>query len=130
RTLDDAAIAFPSARPAMKLERINAAAQIELPNARPLNRNQSVSKMSAPIPDKKRMPERITMRTLASRFGVGEEERLTCAHTYCRRYSACLRFPNSLKDFSSPMPPSTARNVIREYPSACKSEGARFDPLG
>src|SRR3989442_9977727 len=53
----------------MKLERINAAAQIELPNARPLRRNHSVSKISAPIPDKKRMPERITMRTLASKFG-------------------------------------------------------------
>src|SRR5206468_6543336 len=130
RNFVDAAIAVPSARPAMKLERINAAAQMELPNARPLSRSQSVSKISAPIPDKKTMPKKNTMRTLASRFGVGEEERLTCAHRYCRRYSAYLRFPNSLKDFSSPIPPATARNVIRENPSACKSEGARFDHFG
>src|SRR6266513_4200685 len=43
----------------MKLERINAAAQTELPNASPLSRSQSVSNMSAPIPDRKRTPERI-----------------------------------------------------------------------
>jgi hypothetical protein len=43
----------------MKLERINAAAHTELPNARPLNRSQSVSKMSAPTPDK----NRIALRT-------------------------------------------------------------------
>jgi hypothetical protein len=49
----------------MKLERINAAAQTELPNARPLNRSQSVSNMSAPIPDRKRIPERMAMRALA-----------------------------------------------------------------
>jgi len=49
----------------MKLERINAAAQIEFPNANPLNRSHNVSKMSAPIPDRKRIPERIATRTLA-----------------------------------------------------------------
>ena len=53
----------------MKLERINAAAQTELPNASPLNLSQRVSNMSAPIPDKKRMEERIPMRRLALRLG-------------------------------------------------------------
>jgi len=48
----------------MKLERISAAAQIELPNARPLNRNQSVSKISALIPDRKRTSERIASRMI------------------------------------------------------------------
>jgi len=52
----------------MKLERINAAAQTELPNARPLRRNQRVSNISAPIPDRKRMPERTA--TGALRRGV------------------------------------------------------------
>jgi hypothetical protein len=42
----------------MKLERISAAAQIELPNARPLNRNHSVSKINAPVPEKKSTPQR------------------------------------------------------------------------
>ena len=46
----------------MKLERINAAAQTELPNARPLNRNHKVSKMSAPIPERKSNPENTTTR--------------------------------------------------------------------
>jgi hypothetical protein len=41
----------------MKLDRINAAAQTELPKARPLNLSQRVSKISAPIPDRKRMAE-------------------------------------------------------------------------
>jgi hypothetical protein len=53
----------------MKLERINAAAQTELPNARPLNRNHKVSKISAPIPDRNKIPERIATRALARRFG-------------------------------------------------------------
>src|SRR5216117_2563014 len=49
----------------MKLERINAAAQTELPNARPLNRNHRVSKISAPMPDRKRIPDRIAMRIVS-----------------------------------------------------------------
>jgi hypothetical protein len=54
----------------MKLERINAAAQTELPNARPLSRNQSVSNMSAPIPDRKRMAEKIVTGTLPRGLGI------------------------------------------------------------
>jgi hypothetical protein len=46
----------------MKLERINAAAQVELPKARPLSRSQSVSKISAPIPDRKSNAENTTTR--------------------------------------------------------------------
>jgi hypothetical protein len=48
----------------MKLERINAAAQTELPNTIPLNLSQRVSNMSAPIPDKKRMEERMVTGAL------------------------------------------------------------------
>jgi hypothetical protein len=62
----------------MKLERINAAAQTELPNARPLSRSQSVSKISAPIPDKKRMAERIITDAVARRLRD------------CDRYDACV----------------------------------------
>jgi hypothetical protein len=47
----------------MKLERIKAADQTELPKAKPLKRNQSVSKSRALHPERKRMPERIAMRT-------------------------------------------------------------------
>jgi hypothetical protein len=64
-------MAFPSARPAIKLERIKAADHTEFPNAKPLSRSQRVSKMSAPIPDRKRTPERIAMRVMAYRFGGG-----------------------------------------------------------
>src|SRR5713226_8183045 len=78
RNFDDAAIAVPSASPAMKLERISAAAQIELPNARPLNRSQSVSKISALIPDMKRTPERIASRM--SRLSSGTEGRISHKH--------------------------------------------------
>src|ERR1700747_3566461 len=46
----------------VKLERINAAAQTELPKARPLKRNHSVSKISAPIPEKKSNPESTATR--------------------------------------------------------------------
>ena len=52
----------------MKLERINAAAQTELPNANPLNRNHRVSKISAPMPDKNKIPERTATRALVRRF--------------------------------------------------------------
>src|SRR5262249_34142966 len=49
----------------MKLERISAAAQTELPNARPLNRNQRASKISAPIPDRNSTAQMVTMRSVA-----------------------------------------------------------------
>src|SRR5207237_10869503 len=41
----------------MKLERISAAAQIELPKANPLSRSHKVRKMSALAPDRKRTTE-------------------------------------------------------------------------
>src|SRR4029077_7152094 len=58
----------------MKLERISAAAQTELPNAKPLSRSHSVSKIRAPVPEKKRTPQRTATRPL-------------CAPTTC---DACL----------------------------------------
>ena len=48
----------------MKLERISAAAQTELPNARPLNRNHKVSNMSAPVPDKNSNAQKIATPSL------------------------------------------------------------------
>src|SRR5438093_11876186 len=47
----------------MKLERINAAAQIELPKARPLSLSQRVSKSSALLPERKRTNEMTAART-------------------------------------------------------------------
>jgi hypothetical protein len=61
-------MAFPSASPPIKLERINAAAQTELPNARPLSRSQRVSKISAATPDRKRMAEKIAIDALGRTF--------------------------------------------------------------
>ena len=56
--------------PAMKLERIKAANQIELPKVKPLRRNQRVSKMSALMPDRNRMPERIATRIFVVLFVI------------------------------------------------------------
>jgi len=53
----------------MKLERISAAAQTELPNAKPLSRSHSVSKINAPRPERKRIPEKTARRPPAHRFG-------------------------------------------------------------
>src|SRR5262249_30331763 len=50
----------------MKLERISAAAQTELPNAKPLSRSHSVSKISAPVPERKRTPHRTATRPLCN----------------------------------------------------------------
>jgi len=46
----------------MKLERIKAADQIELPKVKPLKRNQSVSKIREPIPERKTRLAKIAMR--------------------------------------------------------------------
>src|SRR5690242_19380539 len=46
----------------MKLERISAVAHTELPNAKPLSRSQSVSKTSAPVPERKRTPHKTATR--------------------------------------------------------------------
>src|SRR5215475_6728477 len=46
----------------MKLERISAAAQTELPNAKPLRRSHSVSKISAPVPERKRTAQKRATR--------------------------------------------------------------------
>src|SRR5262245_52930815 len=54
----------------MKLERINAAAQTELPNASPLSLSQRVSNTSAPIPDRKRIVEKIVTGALPPEFFV------------------------------------------------------------
>jgi hypothetical protein len=48
--------------PAMKLERIRAADQIELPKVKPLRRSHTVSKISEPIPERKRTLDRIATR--------------------------------------------------------------------
>src|SRR5712691_1006956 len=62
RFFQRAAIVLPTAKPAMKLDKIKAADQTEFPNASPLNRNQSVSNRSALHPDKKRISEIRTTR--------------------------------------------------------------------
>ena len=54
----------------MKLERIKAANQIELPKVKPLRRNQSISKMGALMPDRNRMPERIATRIFVVLFVI------------------------------------------------------------
>ena len=64
RILVDAASAFPKARPVMKLERISATAQTEFPNAKPLSRSHSVSKISAPVPERKRTAQKTATRPL------------------------------------------------------------------
>src|SRR5207248_10646561 len=69
QNLDDAAMALPNARPAIKLERINAAAQTEFPKLKPLSRSHNVSKMSEPIPERKRIPAKIATRTVAYKCG-------------------------------------------------------------
>src|SRR5206468_10894239 len=43
----------------MKLERISAAAHVELPKANPLSRSHSVSKIRAPVPERKRTAQRM-----------------------------------------------------------------------
>lgn len=59
-------MAFPRARPAIKLERIKAADQTEFPKAKPLSRSQRVWKRSALLPERKRMAETIATRTFQS----------------------------------------------------------------
>src|ERR1043166_3191777 len=63
RNLQRAAIALPTAKPAMKLDKINAVDQTEFPNANPLSRSQSVSNKSALHPEKKRINETKATRT-------------------------------------------------------------------
>jgi len=63
-------MALPNARPAIKLERINAAAQTEFPKLKPLSRSQRASKMSALMPDRNRIPERIAARIFVVLFVI------------------------------------------------------------
>src|SRR3954470_2246773 len=63
----------------MKLERINAAAQTELPNAKPLSRSHSVSKISAPVPERKRTPQRTATRPLCDPTSGACLSQDTCA---------------------------------------------------
>ena len=56
-------MALPKARPAIKLERIKAADQMEFPKAKPLSRSQRVWKRSALHPERKRTAETIATRT-------------------------------------------------------------------
>jgi hypothetical protein len=63
RSFQRAAIALPTAKPAMKLDKISAADQTEFPNTSPLIRSQSVSNRSALHPDRKSMSEIEATRT-------------------------------------------------------------------
>src|SRR5438128_1967314 len=70
----------------MKLDRINAAAQIELPKTNPLRRSQRVSKRSALLPERKRMSETMTVRT-----GRNVEFRLLHCNRNTSAYATALR---------------------------------------